>query len=255
MSMLKDTRLVDLLAGVESPSLEGRRTWQLAVIKVDPSVSGIVGLKPTFGLVPYTGIASGEHFVDYAGPITKVIIDAALLLQVLAGSDHLDGYDNLSLSDYPALTAKGIKGFKVGILKESLIVKTTDERVAALVVKAASRFAELGAEVEEVSVPDHLLAPDIWAIVRRLGSTAQCFGRESPRRGHVMNDLMAKFDPWTPTMFGKAFPSIHQQLLTGLYAEANLPATLLGKATNLILKLAHDYDEALSKFDVLITPT
>lgn len=66
--------------------------------------------------------------------------------------------------DYPALTGQGIKGFKIGILKESLTVKTTDNRVAALVKRAALKFADMGAQVEEVSVPDHVLGPELWAV-------------------------------------------------------------------------------------------
>lgn len=139
-------------------------------IRIPSTLNGIVGLKPTTGLVPYTAIASLEPIIDSTGPMTRTVLDNALLLQAIAG---VDGIDDRQLAgcpfpgqvpDYPALAKEGVKGLRVGILKESLDQPVSDPRISELVVKAAKSLEQLGCIVEEVSVPMHKLGPSLWAV-------------------------------------------------------------------------------------------
>lgn len=160
------------------------QTTRLTVLQPASHV-GIVGLKPTFGLIPYTGIISSETTVDHTGPMSRDVMSNALLLQVLAG---VDGYDDRQLAGTPfpeqvpnytallsaARTARALlsigdgtpgpapgdtRKLRIGVLKEGDNFPVMDRRVAACVKAAVQKFEELGAELVDVSVPGHTMVP------------------------------------------------------------------------------------------------
>ncbi|KAF8916103.1 amidase signature domain-containing protein [Mucidula mucida] len=230
-------------------------------IRLPASHTGIVGFKPTFGLIPYTGIGAMEPTIDHTGPMAKTVLEVATLLQAVAGPDGIDDRQQAgcpaltSIPNYPALAAQPIAGMKVGILTEGINTSTADPRVSELIVKAAKQYEALGATVEEVSIPGHVLAPDLWMVVSRLSATEYMLGRGSGRRGLVMNDLSAKHLPWTQEKFDKLWVSGQNILINGLYAMEHLDPTLLGKATNLVRKVRDEYNAALAQYDVIVLPT
>src|SRR5262245_43573022 len=88
-------------------------------IRVPASFCGVVGLKPTHGLVPYTGILSLEPTIDHAGPITRTVADNALLLGAIAGPDGLDSRQaDVRLDDYVGALGRGVRGLRIGVLRE-----------------------------------------------------------------------------------------------------------------------------------------
>ncbi|KAK8022493.1 hypothetical protein PG993_013260 [Apiospora rasikravindrae] len=232
-------------------------------IRIPSSVNGLVGMKPTFGLVPYTGIASLEPMLDHTGPMTRTVLDNALLLQAVAGADGIDDRQQAgcpfpeSVPDYPALAQQGIQGLKIGIIKESLNQPLHDPRVSELVVKAAKALETLGCVVEEVSIPMHADAPDIWAVPGRLSVYKSLVGEGGGRRGHCMNDLSDKILPINQAKYDKMWCAYKNWMVNGRWGWDHLqkPGLLLGKATNLTRKLKDEYYKALDKYDVLITPT
>ncbi|KAI5477157.1 hypothetical protein MNV49_006813 [Pseudohyphozyma bogoriensis] len=230
-------------------------------IRIPATHNGIVGMKPTTGLVPYTGIGTLEPVIDHTGPMTKNVLDNALLLQAIAGADGIDDRQLAGtpfpdqVPDYVAIAEKGIKGLKVGIITESLSVATHDPRVSAQVVKAANKLKAQGAVVEEVSIPGHLIAPELFLVNVRLSATNVFTGKATGRRGYYMNDLASKILPLTQEKLDKFWPSLVVNLTNGAYAYENLDPTLYGKAMNLARKVRDEYNAALSKYDVLVTPT
>lgn len=160
---------------------------------------GIVGLKPTFGLVPYTGIVSNEISVDHTGPMTRDVMSNAELLHVIAGVDGIDDRQIAgtpfpgSVPNYPALLSAAQKArtlltvdvppsqssdvfgttrrLRVGILKEGETILNMDPRVAACVRAATERFTELGADVVEINVPEHSLGLLIGRVHRYYSSS------------------------------------------------------------------------------------
>lgn len=234
---------------------------QAGSIRLPASKNGIVGMKPTFGLVPYTGIASLEPTIDHTGPMTRTVLDNALLLQAIAGADGIDDRQMAGcpmpgdVLDYPSLATQGVKGMRIGILVESLDCPLHDARVSELVVKAAKGFKELGAVVETVSVPMHRVAPDLWAVVGRFSAASAMSGRAAGRRQLFLNDLTNKMLPMTQERLPDLFVANANTLVNGLWGWEHMPPTLFGKATNLVRKLRDDYYKALDKFDLLVMPT
>lgn len=139
---------------------------------------GLVCIKPTWGLVPYTGCLSLEATLDHAGPMARNVQDCATLLEVIAGNDGIDDrqpyswpqghtkfgeelkkfFDGWTTSETP------LKGIKVGILAEGFPSELTDANVTAASRSAISKLAELGAEVKEISIPFYKDSGLIWMI-------------------------------------------------------------------------------------------
>ena len=138
---------------------------------------GVYGLKPTWGLVPLTGAMPISYAVDHCGPMCNSTENLAKLLTVIAGQDPLDPRTTIAKKqDYMKALGQGVKGMKIGILKEGFghpgaSDKETDKKVRDAILS----FKKLGATVEEVSVPMHRDAP-------------ACVDRDHPRRRHRDDD-------------------------------------------------------------------
>ncbi|KAF4622907.1 hypothetical protein D9613_001491 [Agrocybe pediades] len=236
-------------------------------IRMPSAFCGLVGIKPTFGLVPYTAIASNEWQHDYAGPMCKNVHDAALLLQVIAGADGLDDrsgagcpfpedvpkYSELLV---PATAEAGLplKGKKIGILKEAFQMPVLDPRVAEKVQESAKLFASLGASVEEVSIPLHTIAPTVWMVANRYTGGVTRLGEASGHRQYYQNDLHNLLFPLTQEKWEKFIPATINSQLNALYGWKRMSG-VYGKAMNKLMEIAHAYTAALEKYDCLVLPT
>ncbi|KAF2186423.1 amidase signature enzyme [Zopfia rhizophila CBS 207.26] len=233
-------------------------------VRIPACNCGVVGFKPTFGLIPYTACGSNEPANDHLGPITKTVLDNALLLEAIAGSDNIDDrgfaaphpkdiphyHENLKQVKLP----QDLAGFRIGIISESLTSAILDPRVKHTFLNGANTFQKLGATVEEVRIPIHRKGPAIWTGISKVGGylnkTSGAFGR----RGHQMWDLNALIHPMKQENWDNAYAATKNIYLNGAYATTTFPH-LLAKTTNLSRQLRASYDAALEKYDVLITPT
>jgi amidase len=184
-------------------------------IRLPASYCGLVGLKPTFGLVPYTGIAPLSAIVDHTGPMTRSVLENALLLGAIAGKDGLDdrqidapAYGAVNyyepLLAYQNDPGAAVKGMRIAVLTEALQVDGLDPRVAAKVTQAANMFRTLGAEVLDVSIPMHLLGGAIWTVANRQGISEHAMRAQNPVR-HGVHDvaLCQELSTWTQEKFEK----------------------------------------------------
>ena len=145
-------------------------------VRLPASWCGIVGLKPTHGLVPYTGAFPIEATVDHLGPMARTVLDAATLLTAIAGPDGQDPRQAGAPSgvDYTAGLDEGVAGRRVGILREGFgVAGLSEPEVDEAVRRSAQRFSELGAQVVEVSVPEHAAALHVWNVIATDGATWQ----------------------------------------------------------------------------------
>src|SRR6266849_2388939 len=131
-------------------------------IRIPSSYCGTYGMKPTYGLVPYTGILSIEFTVDHTGPITANVADNALLLEVLAGPDGIDPRQiGVKTAEYTKSLKEDAAGLKIAVVKEGFGFADSDPQVDAKVQKAAERLSKCGAKVEEISIPMHAMGSAI----------------------------------------------------------------------------------------------
>ncbi|KAJ5795130.1 Amidase [Penicillium paradoxum] len=230
-------------------------------IRVPASFCGCIGLKPTHGRVPFTGIASGDALNDHAGPLARTTLDIARCLDVISG---YDGIDDRSLgSSKPGTTQfalalqqnpNKLDGFKIGILVEGFDHSKIDPQVKSLVLTAAHRFKDLGATVEEVSLPEHLHGPAIWTIQQRVAGAQALLGHSTGRRGFYMTEMERARLPWTDDGFQRAFPSTKNVIINGLYLARKFP-DLYGKTVNFGRYLSDKYEALFEKYDALVMPT
>lgn len=182
-------------------------------IRIPASLCGLVGFKATAGLVPYTGCVSAEATIDYVGPISRTCMDNAILLEAIAGVDGLDDRQRAGtpfrnqVPKYSQILVDtkeiGVKGLRIGILKEGLTHKVMDSGVEAKFRAAAQVFKELGATVEEVSVSMHEIGPAIFAAASRQGGVMGRMGKASGRRQVMLTDLYEKMLPCTAASIDK----------------------------------------------------
>ena len=132
-------------------------------IRTPSAWCGVFGLKPTWGLVPMTGGMPISYSVDHCGPMCSSTENVARLLTAIAGPDRHDPRTiNARVGNYMEALGRGVKGLRVGLLKEGFNHQVSDQATSAKVRAAANDLKAGGAIVEEVSVPMHLEGPHIW---------------------------------------------------------------------------------------------
>ena len=122
-------------------------------VRIPSSFCGIVGLKPTYGLVSRNGLTPLSWCLDHPGPMVRTVEDAALTMNVISGFDPKDvASARVNIPDYTENLNKSIQGLRVGIVKE-FFDAPLDAEVESIVRKAISHIESMGAEIHEVSMP------------------------------------------------------------------------------------------------------
>jgi amidase len=230
-------------------------------IRVPAAWSGLVGLKPTHGLVPYTGAFPIEVTHDHLGPMAMTVADVALLLSVIAGDDGLDPRQVTAPGprDYTRGLDDGVAGLRVGLLAEGFGRPAGDAEVDACVRAAAERLGELGAEPRAISVPPHReLGPAVWAVILTDGLVGQMLrgnGYGMNHRGRYDLAAMQAFAAGKRARFDEVSPAVKFAALIGSYTQERFDGTHYAKAQNLALELRAAYDRALEEVDLLCLPT
>jgi amidase len=215
-------------------------------------------MKPTHGLVPYTGIMPIEIFVDHTGPMTANVADNALLPDVLAGPD---GYDprqyNVRVQPYCEALNQGVEGLRIGIVKEGFQAANAEEDVNAKVRNAADRLRGLGAIVQELSIPMHLLGAAIWTPIGVEGLTQTMMhgdGYGVSRPDLYVTSLMDFHRNWR-NRANELSETTKVFTLLGTYIRRQHGSRYYGKAMNIARRLTAAYDAALAQCDLLLMPT
>ncbi|HEX2885961.1 amidase [Vineibacter terrae] len=227
-------------------------------IRMPSSFCGTYGMKPTHGLVPYTGIMPIEIYVDHTGPMTANVADNALLLEVIAGTD---GYDprqyNVKTHPYTKMLEGGVKGMKIGVVKEGFEQANAEADVNDKVKAAAKKLEALGATVSEVSIPWHLLAPAIWMPIGIEGLTQTMMygdGYGVSRPDLYVTSLMDFQRNWR-NRANELSETTKLFTLFGTYVRKYYGSRYYGKAMNICRRLTAAYDAALAEHDLLLMPT
>jgi amidase len=228
-------------------------------IRIPASFCGIYGLKPTHGLVPYTGIMPIELTLDHTGPMTATVEDNALLLEVLAGPDGLDPrqYVGAVAKPYREALGKGGAGLKIAVVEEGFGHSQSMPQVDAIVRDAAERFRGLDATVDTVSIPMHLQGSAIWLPVAAEGATMQMMlgnGFGFNWQGLYVTSMLDFHSAWR-TRADELSDSLKNTMLLGHYMVTRYRGHYYAKAQNLVRRLRRAYDEVLARYDLLLMPT
>ncbi len=227
-------------------------------IRMPASWCGVVGHKPTFSLVPYTGIVGADHSLDHVGPMARTVADAALTLGVIAGPDPMDPrQQDVRVQPYTEALGLGARGLRIGVLKEGFGLPRSEDDVDQSVRQALRILNELGAETVEVSVPPHLGSGDLmWSMIAE-GATALL---RSNGTGHGWEGL---YNTDLATALGKAQqvqsndlpPTAKLILLCGTYVKENYHGRIYAKSQNLRRELRAAYDSVFQDVDIIAMPT
>lgn len=230
-------------------------------VRMPSSFSGCVGIKPSYGLVPYTGAAPIEQSVDHLGPMAMSTADCALLLEVIAGYD--DGRDPrqttiLAPKNYRAELEKGIKGLRIGVLEEGFGGPGAEKDVDAIVRDAAARLARAGATVTNVSVPMHRQAGSIMmtSVLDGVLSTFTDLGPNGPNpKGHSMVEAVRYYYEAQRKRADQMPVTVKTVLLCARIMRNRYGNYYSAKAQNLVRTVRSAYDAAFANHDLLLMPT
>jgi len=233
-------------------------TDQGGSIRIPASWCGVVGLKPTYGLLPYTGISGIDLTYDHVGPLARRAADVALALEVVAGKDHLDPRQtDIAVRPYAGSLTEDLRGFRIGLVKEGFGSYGAERDVEATVISAADRMARLGAEVIEVSVPmHHRVGPIAWGLfAEAVAATLQANGIGYHWRGVYDPELAVAFGQGLQRRANELPPQGKLEAMLGTYLRERYHGRFYAKAQNLRLQLRAAYDAALREVDILAMPT
>jgi len=228
-------------------------------IRIPAAFCGIVGHKPTFGLVSHFGIGFGsDQSIDYTGPMTRTVEDAAAALQATAGYDP---YDPRATRDVPtrmdvrSRLADGVSGLRLGVLQEGF--DEAEGTVRDLVMAAVDVLAQAGADVSEVSIPEHHTIRTAQAALSAEGALALFnigfFGAFT--RTYYPASLMATINKLWATQADVLAPRTKLSLIAAELSRRTYHGRVYAKAQNVRPTYIKAYDTALADVDVLVMPT
>ena len=220
------------------------------------SFCGVVGYKPTYGLISRFGLISYANSIEQIGPIARTVKDTAFMLNIISGQDANDNttVEN-SNQDYLAGIEEGIEGKKIGVIQE-MIGEGIDPTVYASAKNAISKFEELGASCEEVSLDmvKYSVAAYYTITATEAGSNLArydnlLYGYDFPVEGYEFNSYISK----ARTKFG---PEVTRRMILGGFVPSSGHAgKYFLKALKVKQKLTKEIEQVFKKYDYLIAPT
>lgn len=224
-------------------------------IRQPASLAGIVGIKPTYGRCSRWGIIAYASSFDQAGPMTRTVADAALMLRTMAGFDEKDSTSvDMPVPDYTSAIGQSVKGMKIGIPREYRIDGVPAE-VNSTWDKAAAMLRDAGAEVIEISLPHTKYALPVYYIIAPAEASANLARYDGVRFGHRIegNTLDELYENTRGQGFGK---EVRRRILIGTYVlSAGYYDAYYIKAQKVRRCLRDDFRKAFEKCDAVLTPT
>ncbi len=225
-------------------------------IRQPASYCGVVGLKPTYGLVSRYGLVAFASSLDQIGPMSKDVRDNAVLLTAISGHDEMDSTSSdVEAKDYITALINDVKGLKVGVPKE-YFAEGINEEVKQSVQEAIEKYKELGAIVEEFSLPITKYALPTYYILACAEASSNLGRFDGIRYGYRTKNYSNLKDIYRNSRtegFGK---EVKRRIMLGTYVlSAGYYDAYYKKALKVRSLIKKSFDEAFEKYDVIITPT
>ena len=225
-------------------------------IRQPAALCGVVGMKPTYGLVSRYGLIAFASSLDQIGPITRNVTDAAIVLNAISGYDPRDSTSiDQQPPDYTQGLSGDISGMRVGVPKE-YFVEGLDPGVESAVREAIRVLQSLGATVEETSLPHTPYALAVYYIIAPSEASANLARYDGVKYGYSAKDASSMWDALEKTRQEGFGPEVKRRIMLGTYAlSAGYYDAYYLKAQRVRTLIRREFDEAFQRFDVLVTPT
>ena len=226
-------------------------------IRQPASFCNIVGLKPSYGRVSRFGVTAFASSLDQVGPMTKSVDDAAMLLQVLAGHDEMDGTTPKdSVPDYmKAMEGASMKGVKIGLPKEYYDVSGLDPEVKRITDEAIRSCEAAGAEIVEVSLPHTEYAMAVYYIIAPAEASANLARFDGVRYGHRSERSDDVFNLYARSRAEGFGPEVKRRIIMGTYVlSSGYYDAYYGRASKVRTLIRRDFEEVFKNVDTLLTP-
>ena len=224
-------------------------------IRQPAAFCGVVGVKPTYGLVSRYGLIAFASSLDQVGPFARTVTDAAWALQAISGCDPLDSTSTESSIDWHSPLDTGVKKMRVGVPKEYL-AEGTEPGVRKVLEIAIKQLEELGASVEECSLPHTSYALPTYYIIapaEASSNLARFDGIRFGSRAESGGDQQELITLSRSEGFGD---EVKRRIMLGTYAlSSGYYDAYYGKAQRVRTLILQDFRDAFAKYDVLLSPT
>jgi aspartyl-tRNA(Asn)/glutamyl-tRNA(Gln) amidotransferase subunit A len=225
-------------------------------IRQPASFCGVVGLKPTYGRVSRYGLVAFASSFDQIGPLTKDVTDCALVLNAISGYDSNDSTSiPKQVPDYTKSLIPDIKGLKVGVPKE-YFAQGVEKGVKKNVEDAIKKLEEIGAQVEETSLPSTKYALSVYYIIAPSEASANLARYDGVKYGFSYKEAKNIWEAMEKTRQYGFGAEVKRRIMLGTYAlSAGYYDAYYLKAQRVRTLIRQEFDEAFQKYDVLVTPT
>jgi len=224
-------------------------------IRQPASLCGVVGMKPTYGLVSRYGLVAFASSLDQIGPITKDVTDCAISLQAIAGHDNKDSTSlGVNTPDYRQALSAEVKGLKIGLIEE-LMVEGIQKEVKELTDHGLNLLEKMGASVGPVSLPHLEYALSAYYIIAPAEASSNLARFDSVRYGlrEEAEDMVDTYKKTRAKGFGD---EVKRRIMLGTYAlSAGYYDAYYGQAQKVRTLIIDDFKKAFEKYDVLVSPT
>jgi aspartyl-tRNA(Asn)/glutamyl-tRNA(Gln) amidotransferase subunit A len=238
----------------------GEVVWALGTdtggsVRQPASLTGVVGLKPTYGLISRYGLIAFASSLDTVGTLTRSVRDAASLLNTLSGKDHRDATSlEIEPTDFAAGLDDGVDGLRVGVMTEAF-GEGVEADVAASVRAAVERLSALGASVGEVGLPHAEYALSAYYLIAPSEASSNLARYDGVRYG-LREDGSDSIEMMIRTRGAGFGPEVKRRIMLGTYAlSAGYYDAYYGQAQKVRTLIIRDYEAAFADFDVLVSPT
>ena len=225
-------------------------------IRQPASLCGVVGLKPTYGLVSRFGLVAFASSLDQIGPITKDVRDSAMLLSLIAGHDERDTTsEEVEKKDYTKALKNDVKGLKIGVPKE-FFGEGINEEVKRELTKAIETYKELGAEVEEFSLDVAKYALATYYIIACAEASSNLGRFDGIRYGYRTPEYSNLKEIYKKSRSEGFGPEVKRRIILGTYVlSSGYYDAYYKKAQQVRTLVSNEFSKAFEKYDVILTPT
>ncbi len=225
-------------------------------IRQPASLCGVVGMKPTYGLVSRYGLIAFASSLDQIGPITRSVDDALAVLETIAGHDPEDATSfRGELPDFGSQVDRGVDGLRIGVVSE-LLGEGTEPAVADAFGAMLERLEGAGAEIRELSLPSTAYALSAYYLIAPAECSANLARFDGVRYGLRVDGGETVEDMMGATRAAGFGPEVTRRILLGTYAlSAGYYDAFYGQAQKVRTLVIEDFKQAYQQADVLVTPT